>query len=52
LDGDEVEEGKQMWQKMHSLLQWCEAGERCDVLFLFLPHVKAKLTNDITKNTP
>jgi hypothetical protein len=35
----EVEEGKQMWQRMHSLLQWCEAGERCDALFLFsLPH--------------
>jgi hypothetical protein len=31
----EVKEGKQMWQRVHSLLQWCEAGERCDVLFLF-----------------
>ncbi len=35
----EVEEGKQMWQRMDSLLQWCEVGERCDVLFLVsLPH--------------
>jgi hypothetical protein len=31
----EVEEGQQMWQRIHSLLQWCEMGERCDFLFHF-----------------
>jgi hypothetical protein len=33
------------------IAEWCDAGERCDVLF-FLFRLKAKLTNDVTKNTP
>ncbi len=34
------------------IVEWCDAGERCDILFLFSLPCKSQTTNDATKNTP